>query len=351
MTRICIEGKHIKRNVCMEFDINTKISYENFCADKNYQKLVNDAIENDDRIKEIYWLLMSSRENNKRISEHIKNKILFLFEYDLEESFSNGLEFRYIDRFFTNKKKVQGWFQDKNLNKGIDVIKYCLTNNYFIGDPQKRKKSISFSPKLFNPNLVYKVEVLGGRKHYLEIKDEIKNQITLSQQIKKNKRIDYITFMTLLSVKNLYLVADDNIDNLFIVDEENLKNQLSTISFVWNISGYLNEITDKETWVAIEKLRNIYKRDDVPLENMLKDLKELINKTGTLKISIDIQNKEPVRMKGNFKTSDFTKFWELKDYIEGNGHVASDENNGRKTRIVWEKRFTYQKSWNSGKKK
>jgi len=51
-------------------------------------------------------------------------------------------------------------------------------------------------------------------------------------------------------------------------------------------------------------------------------------------------------MTGQFKTNDFAKMWDLKEYTSDYGYVTYKKHKWSKKTIVGEKEFKYKKSWN-----
>jgi hypothetical protein len=88
MTKILIEGKNIKRNICMEFDINTKISYEKFCKDEHHLQIFDKAKE-EHRFALVSQIIIDYLDFNSRISEHITKKLALLLSNDISETFEN----------------------------------------------------------------------------------------------------------------------------------------------------------------------------------------------------------------------------------------------------------------------
>ena len=92
MTEFFIKGDDIKRRVCIKFDIDTKISYEEFV--KNIEIYTNQS--NHQEVKKVLPpILLSSavQDGMDRINCGVASKICWLFTYDLEEDFNFGLRF------------------------------------------------------------------------------------------------------------------------------------------------------------------------------------------------------------------------------------------------------------------
>lgn len=351
MTQIYIDGNDIKRLVFLKFDIDAPISYEDFCSDSQYMKLFNEIKEKDHSIS-IWLIQLWPWGYSGWINQSIQRKVDLFTTYDFVEEYKNGMSYPwwYNDNEDKNLPRNQ-WFYDEMFNFQINEMQHYFTKNHVVLDKELRKTRIDCWAVLIYPELLWKMQYAWDYDAYLETGRNSRKNIKFTQEMVKHKRMEYVIFMALISDDDLYLVTNKHFFDFYIVSESNLPKYIDHFALVQNISWFMKYIQKKELLEEIVQLKEKYGSNKDQMQKVIKDLLDMIKKTGTLRINLDVQNHNPMYMKWQFKTNDMNKYAELKEYTSDYWFVAEKNHKWSKKTIVGEKEFKYKKSWNTTKNK
>ncbi len=344
MTQILIDWNSIKRNVCIEFDINTTVSYEDFCKDPKYMVLFND-IKSKDSTVSTSLLNIWPWWYSWWINQSIQMKVDLLASYDIVEEYSNWMSFEFWKPWCEGEVKLpEGkWFKNEEFDFQIDLMKHYFTANHVTLDKEKRSKYVFHNAILIYPELMWKLKYAWDYDNYLNTGRETRKKIKCKQDFVENKRMEYAIFMALLLKEPLYLLTNEHFLSFYIVSESNLSKHMGHFALVQNISGFIKYIQKKEALEWIEHIKKTYGNDQWKIDRMVVDLLDMIKRTWTLNVSLDIQDHNPMYMTGKFKTGDFDKYSELKDYTSDYWYVAYKNHWWKKNIVVGEKEFKYKK--------
>ena len=254
MTKILIDGNNIKRNMGMEFDIDTRISYEKFCENEHYQQVFNDTKEKY-HFALIGQIIIGYLDLNPRISEHITKKLALLFDYDVNETFENWMSFLF-DKIRIGEDDILSGrrFYDRILNKEIDVIKQYLTDNKVLFESYWNDSYGVCDPKMFNDNMLKRIRGINDKQ-----KVEIKKKVKFFQELVTNKKAQYLTFIALVSKEPIYLVYHNE---AIVVNAGKLGRYIESHSLVRDISRYVDNVKNEELRQRIDDLRESYAKGD-----------------------------------------------------------------------------------------
>ena len=286
MTKVFTDWINIKRKICIEFDIDTKISYEAFgkCREAYMSQLTNEQAK--DIMSPVDFLDTGEWERMTRINNAILQKIYCLFENDIEETFANGWRFYEkmgsfhggIDCFPECERNE--WIVHDEINWDLDMIKHSFIGNTIIDKEKCSNRYIPmFSSKMFS--------WLGKGEN-----TEMRENVQFSQTLIKNWRDDYLLFMVLISRDPLYLAVVNQNSDIIVTDKYHLQKYLNHFALVQNISETLEYIDNEETLRLIESLRESYgkgNRDTIyeQLMNIIPHIYEELGKVDILLIGKD----------------------------------------------------------------
>ena len=354
MHKILIDWRTVKREITIDFDIDTKITYENFCNNPIFdtiKKIADDILNNDAYALFCLRFIILSWHVDKNIVAKAQTLLL----YDVFEEYtitSYNME-DYILKPF--KEMPKWWFSHKTidtlcLNEDIDLLKSYFTNNYMLSEDLWKQAWIHFE----NPILRMNYDAFEKMMYETswKSKDEKDIDATYNQTLSSNYRFAYTLLMSLLLEEPLYLITDDRLFDFTIVSQNNIWKHLITNWLIWNLKQllwvrYNDFITDID-----EKLSNIrkeYMKNDSEwwLKKVIDDITKLVSKVWTTEINIQFQNHNPMHMTWKFKTNNMKKYEELKEYTSDYGHVTHQNHGWKKSTIIWEKQFKYKpnKDW------
>lgn len=342
MTQIYIDGNDIQRVVCMEFDIDIGLSYEDFCSNPEYMKLFQE-IKGKEKVLKYPLLDLLSLWYDEWINENIQMKGSLMLKYDLVEKYENWMACDLLYNISDQDKNRWNLFNNLNL----DIIKYHLTRNYMLIDREKRKNDSDFLARLFSPGTLQRLKY--GSDLDPSVWRKIRKSVVLTQKLIQHKRVQYLILMSLLSEEPLYLITSPTFLNFKVVSAGKLSKHIKNYSLVKDLGWFVKYIEKEDVIKEIKRLKDLHWKDG--MDKVIKDLLDMIKKTGTLRINLDIQNYNPMYMKWQFKTNDMNKYAELKEYASDYWFVAEKNHKWSKKTIVGEKEFKYKKSWNKDSNK
>lgn len=353
MHKILIDWRTVKREITIDFDIDTRITYEDFCENSIFdimKKIADDILDND--AYALFFLRFITLSGH--VDRNIVAKAQTLLLYDVSEEYnikSYSMEDHILKPF---KEMPKWWFSNKtidtlSLNEDIDLLKSYFTKNYMLREDLWKQAWIHFE----NPILRMKYDEFENMMYESswKSKDEKYIDATYDQMLSSNYRFAYILLISLLSDKPIYLVTDDRLFDFTVVSQNNLWDHIYTNWLIWNMTNALWSRYNRQKDLE-QKISNIreeyYNINSIEwMTKMLSDISHLINKTWAWEVRIEYHKQTPMYMRWIFKTTDLNKYEELKEYTSDYGYITHQNHGWKKTSIIGEKQFKYKanKDW------
>lgn len=358
MTQISINWNDLKRNLSIDFDIeDINTSYEVFCKNDNLSDTIKEFIEK----KDLETPFLNLNLLNPYLSAHIWDKLAILLYFDINEEYIGlweifwDIAWEFIlddsEENLISILKRKGVFFDSDLNNFLTFVKGTINNNFFLKEPIKNKE---FESKMGFHMWDYIPQILDEEVLNLFAKrnKKISKKIIYKEKILKNKRMEYIVFLSLLISEDLYIIIEEFNNRFTIVSEKNIwkyiwKN-VDQFSIIKKLDIF-SELNEKDLNIII-KMRNQYVKNQNSLEEIIEHIKEFIEKWDNWELLLSFHQNSPTYMKWKFSTTDFNKYQELETFTQDCWYVAFNKHRGVKTNIVWEKRYKYKEDKKSWKK-
>lgn len=350
MTQIYIDGSSIKRKICMEFDVDINLSYDQFMSTNIYDGF-HQHIKQDDQLNKDSTGQKSHITDRGWIESNVYDQLSFLSDYDIIESFEGEIS-DYIPGYDSSKFPSEDRFFDSDFNFQLDVLKHYFTKNYLMKPNMIYSTEEVCHAQIFYSQILARLKYADNHQHYLDTSKKIRRKIKFSQWLIKNYRLPYILFVALLSNQDVYLVIDMHHLDIVLASANRLSKKITHQSNVINITSYIKWFYSDNFLLSVGKIREKYShvQSASEMDAVITDLLDMINKTWTVLVNLQIQDHVPMYMKWQFKTKDLSKYQDLQEYTSDYWFLAHKNHKWSKNIIVWEKEFKYKSPWNKNQK-
>lgn len=385
MSNIITNWNDLIHKTWIEVKVDWPLSYEEFCDNQQFSDLI-------EYINREYYFSRALNYNyaSKVISESILDRISLYFRNDVIDYYENtkydlkSIAWHYYASPETLKKREieKAFLKDFNsteksrrLKEMIEELKAIWNNNQILTNKKYievewiriwkmlHKKKIK-NPKIYESGtesikrfLKYHFRQSKSKTQYNTAINFFKNHHT-KQEIKKNKLLSYLFFISFFAKKNFYIVIN-NVDSVILCEEKYLgevsKGFSAVIYLYENFSGIYDKIYEG-TITEVKKLREKYKNlieetsnDENSFEvkkkkliNDVSDFMERIQKNGTLKIAFSKQWNY-LHMEWQFTNENVNNYNELRWYIWGFWDLWKKRYNDKTVWLKWAKSFFYNK--------
>lgn len=386
MSIITTNWKDLIHKTCIEVKVDWPLSYKEFCENQQFSDLI-------EYINREYYFSRAINYNyaSNVVSESILDKVSIYFRNDITDYYENvkddlkSIAWHYYTTPETLKKreKERAFLKDFNSTeksrrfeemiselKAIWNNNKILTNKKYLEVERIRIWKMLHKKRIGNPQIYesgaktirrFLRDDFKRSKSEFEYKTAInffKNHHT-KQEIKKNKLLSYLFFISFFAKKNFYIVIN-GIDSVILCEEKYLaevsKGFSAVIYLYENFSGIYNKIQQEEAIAEVKNLREKYKNlieetsnDENSFEvkkkkliNDVSDFMERIQKNGTLKIAFSKQWNY-LHMEWQFTNENVNNYNELRWYIWGFWDLWKKRYNDKTVWLKWAKSFFYNK--------
>lgn len=266
---------HIARIISIQFDINTDISYQTFCKNKDYQskvKIVDDCFILEDWLHYLsnffpVWLVFDIVRSLNIDWYSIVDILGKMLRYDMMETFSGSKDIITRINYLIKSK-----FTDMDF---LDFIQACAVSY----------NGLAYSPYTND----YDYKQLLNEEHlnnemYSNLMGSIIEGVTYSQENIYHKRLEYIIFQILIQKTDIFLLYAHPHD-VIICSENNLSKHLTCTYIVHNLSKFLYEHLPKDVQDHLSALKWQYMKDDL-LDVYFKQIREQFADTKNIELSV-----------------------------------------------------------------
>lgn len=281
----------IHRTISIDFDVNAKVSYEDFAKKTEFHQL-NQFLKGDKARRNVAKKLLREFTKGTGVWFWLSQKVWTLLVNDLFETFD--FEQDYPQQFLNYDEWKD--FYSYECDTYLNIVKANCNNNSFFVDE-----------KLWNARLLRK---------------DISNKVNISEQVGQwqcttytqtheyNRRFNYLIFLSVLNDEPYYLVSDETLNIYHVVDSIALPHYIEKCSIVSNISTLMRSIYSDEVIEAIQELKD--KHQEKGRNKLREDMlavpliaREFINAD----IHIRISNGLPEIMTAKTKTNNTDYFY------------------------------------------
>ncbi len=386
MSIITTNWKDLIHKTCIEVKVDWPLSYKEFCENQQFSDLI-------EYINREYYFSRAINYNyaSDVVSESILDKVSIYFRNDITDYYENvkddlksiawhyyitpeTLKKREIERAFlkdfNSTEKSRRFKEMINELKAIWNNNKILTNKRYLEVERIRIWEIFHKKRIRNPQ-IYESGAKTIRRFlrddFKRNKSESEYKIAINffknhhtkQEIKKNKLLSYLFFISFFTKKSFYIVIN-GIDSVILCEEKYLaevsKGFSAVIYLYENFSGIYNKIELEDAMTEVKNLREKYKNliennqnDENSFEEKKKkliddasDFMERIQKNGTLKIAFSKQWNY-LHMEWQFTNENVNNYNELRWYIWGFWDLWKKRYNDKTVWLKWAKSFFYNK--------
>ncbi len=276
MSQTLINWNDIKRKLSLELDIDTIVSYEDFCYDREYRPLLK-KMRDMDTAPHIAAFICLVYERVAAMRKEVMDKLKLLTMFDITEEYiwkEKGHDVWNVLWKKNTKPSTIGWFQSRatnpplNTDPYLNIVKHHITDNYLVFNKKKREELHLTDTMSRSPESIRSFKESKGEDNYYQEGEEIKKQVQYNEHLTPHRKMEYISFISLLSDEPLYFLVDTDGSSFHIVSGTKLSKYIQSVSIVQRINSFL-DIGQTEWRLLLEKLKEIY--NQVNMDNKLRE--------------------------------------------------------------------------------